>query len=87
MVPAIYPNDRGPLPIVYDSPKCSAIPQSLLECPREQPLCPDQDDSTTHPDLSGVLGRLSDGVEIVGTRAFTGVVGVICPPYEGDLAG
>ena len=76
-MPAIYPKDRRPLPIVYDSPVCVSIAGQLLDCPRVQPPCPGQATGSAG-DWRGVLGRLSGGAAMVGTRASSGVVGVKC---------
>lgn len=80
MIPLVPAIDTNFLPVVYDSPACASITQSLLDCPREQiTLCPGQAGNGGRTgDLSGVLGQLTDQVAIVGTRAQSGVVGIRC---------
>lgn len=92
-MPAVYPQDVTPLPILYDSPACSSVSSpSLLACPRLPALClgggnsaaPDAESgsgSGSSPEHNNILGRLTSEGQ-VGIKALNGVVGVRC---EGNI--
>lgn len=75
IVPAVYPEDRTPLPVVYHSPACDSVAyDSVLACPKLPGTCPD---TPARGDESGTSEELTGGGH-VGTRALSGVVGVRC---------